>query len=129
MEDSKISSYNTHDCHSMLLVFLAITIHVVKLEYVMLVVTHMSYYFNAVGKKAISLDEFNNLRQHIKETMCMLEMCFPPSFFDTTEHFMIHIVDQIFALGPVYLHHMFPFERYMYVMKCYIWTRSYQKVL
>ena len=119
------SGYNTHDCHSMLSVFLAIAIRAVKPEYIKLVVTRLCYFFNAVGKKVISLDELNDLRLHIKETMCMLEMCFPPSFFDTMEHFMIHIVDQVFTLGPMYLHHMFPFERFMYVLKRYVRTRSH----
>jgi hypothetical protein len=30
-----------------------------------------------------------------------LEMCFPPGFFDITEQLMIHMVDQIRALGPL----------------------------
>ena len=100
MEDLNISGYNTHDCHTMLSLFLAIAIRVIKPEYVKLVVTRMCYFFNVVGKKIISLDELNDLWLHIKETMCMLEMCFPLSFFDTMEHFMIHIVDQIFACVP-----------------------------
>jgi hypothetical protein len=33
---------------------------------------------------------------------------------------MIHIADQIFVLGPMYLHHMYPYEHYMSIMKGYI---------
>jgi hypothetical protein len=33
--------------------------------------------------------------------MCQLEMCFPPSFFDTMEHYMIHLTDQILVLRPL----------------------------
>jgi hypothetical protein len=36
--------------------------------------------------------------------MCQLEMCFPPSFFDMMEHYMIHLADQVFVLGPMYVH-------------------------
>jgi hypothetical protein len=42
------------------------------------------------------------------ETMCMFEMCFPHSFFDMQQHLMIHLVDQIHTLGPLYLHSIFP---------------------
>jgi hypothetical protein len=30
---------------------------------------------------------------------------------------MIHLVDQDFVLGPTYMHHMYPYERHMVVMK------------
>ena len=125
IEDLKLSGYNTHDCHMMLSLFLAVAIRAVKSEWLKLAVTRLCYFFNTVSKKVIGEDEVARLRSHIVETMCILEMCFPPSFFDTLEHFMIHIVDQISALGPVYLHHMFPFERFMYVMKRYVRTRSH----
>jgi hypothetical protein len=58
------------------------------------------------------------------ETMCMLEMCFPP-FFDMQQHLMIHLVDQIHTLGPLYLHSMFPYERYLTVLKSYVQNRAH----
>jgi hypothetical protein len=57
--------------------------------------------------------------------MCQLEMCFPLSFFDMMEHYMIHIEDQISILSPVYLHHMYPYERYMSIMKGYVHNRAH----
>jgi hypothetical protein len=32
---------------------------------------------------------------------------------------MIHLMDQILTLGPLYLHSMFPYERYLAVLKSY----------
>jgi hypothetical protein len=52
--------------------------------------------------------------------MCQLEMCFPPSFFDMMEHYMIHLADQIFVLGLSYMHYMYPYECHMVVMKGYV---------
>jgi hypothetical protein len=52
--------------------------------------------------------------------MCQLEMYFPQSFFDTMEHYMIQLADQIFVLGPSYMHYMYPYERHMEVMKGYV---------
>jgi hypothetical protein len=54
----------------------------------------------------------------------MLEMCFPP-FFDMQQHLMIHLVDQIHTLGPLYLHSMFPYERYLAVLKSYVRNRAH----
>jgi hypothetical protein len=36
------------------------------------------------------------------------------------QHLMIHLVDQILTLGPLYLHSMFPYERYLVVLKSYV---------
>ena len=39
-------------------------------------------------------------------------------------HLLVHIVKEINILGPVFLHNMFPFERYMAVLKKYVRNRS-----
>jgi hypothetical protein len=36
------------------------------------------------------------------------------------EHLMIHPVEQIITLGPLYLHSMFPYERFLVVLKAYV---------
>jgi hypothetical protein len=33
---------------------------------------------------------------------------------------MIHLVDQIFVLGPLYMHYMYLYEHHMVVMKGYV---------
>jgi hypothetical protein len=47
-------------------------------------------------------------------------MYFPPSFFDTMEHYIIHLADQIFVLDPLYMHYMHPYVRHMVVMQSYV---------
>jgi hypothetical protein len=120
MSELKIIVYNTHDCHMMLLLFLAITIRVVNQPYVRTVITWMCHFFNGISKKVIDIDDLEQLRKQMRETMCQLEMCFPLSSFNMTEHYMIHIVDQICVLGFVYLHHMYPYEHYMSIVKGYV---------
>jgi hypothetical protein len=41
------------------------------------------------------------------------------------KHLMIHPVDQIVTLGPLYLHSMFPYERYLAVLKSYMWNHAH----
>jgi hypothetical protein len=57
--------------------------------------------------------------------MCQLEMCFPPSFFDTMEHYMIHLVDQIFMLGPSYMHYMYLYKCHIVVTKGYVCNHAH----
>jgi hypothetical protein len=38
---------------------------------------------------------------------------------------MIHLVDQMLILGPLYLHSMFLYERYLAVLKSYVRNRAH----
>jgi hypothetical protein len=88
-------------------------------------ITRLCYFFNTVSQKVIGHKELDTLKAYMIETMCMLEMCFPPSFFDMQEHLMIHLVDQILTLGLLYLHNMFPYERFLEVLKAYVRNRAH----
>jgi hypothetical protein len=92
MNDLSMYGYNFHDCHVMMMIFLTIAIQAIKPVHVKVIITCLCYFFNTVSQKAIDRKEFDDLRAYIIETMCMLEMCFPP-FFDMQQHLMIHLVD------------------------------------
>ena len=95
LKDLTLTSFNTHDCHVMLMVFLPIVIRAIGREYVKMVITHMSYFFNCITQNFIDEAELPGLKQFIAETLYQLEMCFSPSFFDIMPHLMMHMVDQI----------------------------------
>jgi hypothetical protein len=38
---------------------------------------------------------------------------------------MIHLMDQILTLGPLYLHGMFLYERFLVVLKAYVWYHAH----
>ena len=123
MKDLSLCGYNYHDCHVLLTVFLPIAIRAIKPVYVKMVITRLSYFFNMISQKVINEEELDDLQEFIGETMAQLEMCFPTRFFDITEHLMIHMVDQICALGPLYLQEIWTYKRFMsnlnrYVLNC-----------
>jgi hypothetical protein len=122
-----MSGYNTHDCHTMLSLFLSIAIRVFNHPYVKMVITRMCHFFNAISKKVIDIIELDEIRKEMRVTMCQLQMCFPPSFFDTMEHYMIHLAYHIFILGPTFMHHMYPYENHMMVMKGYVHNHAHPK--
>jgi hypothetical protein len=119
MNDMSMYGYNSHDCHVMMMVFLAIAIRAIKLVHVKVIMTRLCYFFNTVSQKVIGRKELDDLRAYMIETMCMLQMCFPP-FVVMQQHLMIHLMDQIHTLGPLYLHSMFLYERYLTVLKSYV---------
>ena len=52
----------------------------------------------------------------VKQYLVGFEQIFPPSFFNIMTHLLVHLVKEIDILGPVFLHNMFPFERFMGVL-------------
>jgi hypothetical protein len=127
MNELSMYGYNSHDCHVMMMVFLTIAIQVIKPVHVKVIITRLCYFFNTVSQKVIGRKELDNLRAYMIETMYMLEMCFPPSSFDIQQHLMIHLMDQIHTLGPLYLHSMFPYEQYLVVLKSYVWNCAHSE--
>jgi len=120
MKDLTITGYNSHDCHVMITVFLAIAIRAIKPVFVKMVITRMCYFFNTISKKVIDCVELARLQLFVAETQAQLEMCFPPSFFDIMEHLMIHMANQITELGPMYFHQMWTYERFMSTLNGYM---------
>jgi hypothetical protein len=51
----------------------------------------------------------------------------PPSIFDIMPHFLIHIVHEMKYLGPVFLHKIYPFARFMIVLKKNVHNQSRPK--
>src|SRR5437868_11115780 len=92
----------SHDCHVMMTQMLSIAIRCIKPDYVKLAVTRLCHFFNAIAHK----------------------MVFPLSLFDMMVHLLGHIVDEIKILGPIFLHQMYLFERYMAVLKRYVRNRA-----
>ena len=61
----------------------------------------------------------NDLQQDIVVTLCLLEKYFSLSIFDIMLHLTVHLVKEVRLCGPVYMRWMYPFERYMRVLKGY----------
>jgi hypothetical protein len=80
MNDLSMYSYNSQDCHVMMMVFLTTVIRAIKSMHVKVIITHLCYFFNTVSQEVIGHKELDDLRAYMIETMCILEMCFPPFF-------------------------------------------------
>ena len=69
----------------------------------------------------LALDKLQN---DVVVTLCLLEKYFLPSFFDIMLHFIVHLVRDVRLCGPVYLRWMYPFERFMKVLRGYVRNRN-----
>src|SRR4051812_31827942 len=81
-------------------------------------------FLNAISQKVIDHASLERLQKDVVQCLVSFELVFPPSFFNIMTHLLVHLVDEIAILGPVFLHNMFPFERFMGVLKKYVRNRA-----
>ena len=67
------------------------------------------------------------MQDDIARILSNIEMFFPPSFFDVMVHLVVHLVDEITYCGPVFLRKMYPFERFMGILKRFCQSRNHQR--
>jgi len=83
------------------------------------------FFFNAISQKVLDYNQLEVLEKKQYETLCLLEMYFPPAFFDVSVHFTAHIVKEIKLLGPVFLHQMYAYERFNGILKSFVRNRAH----
>jgi hypothetical protein len=80
----------------------------------------LSSFFNSIYSRELGSEELDNLSILIRETLCRLEMIFPPSFFDIMMHLPVHLAEEAKLGGPVCYRWMYPVERYLRTLKGYV---------
>jgi len=128
MKDLTLTNYNTHDCHVMLTTSLPIAIRAINPVFLKIAVTQLCYFFNKVTQKVIDRDKLESLQEFTLERVSQFEMCFPQLFFDIMVHLVVHLVPQIQALGPMYLHEMWTYECFMAILNGYVSTHAHPEV-
>ena len=124
LEDLKLNGLKSHDCHVLMQQFLPIALRSVLPKNVRYAITRLCFFFNAICSKSVRVPELDKLQEDIVVTLCLLEKYFPPSFFTIMLHLTVHLVREVKLCGPIYLRWMYPFERYMKVLKSYVRNRN-----
>ena len=118
-----MSCMKAHDCHVIMTQLLPVALRGVLPVKVRDPIIKLCSFFNAISHKVIDPNTLDKLQADLIHTINRLEMHFPPTFFDISVHLITHLVAQIKALGPIFLHQMFPFERLMSVLRKYVRNR------
>jgi hypothetical protein len=85
----------------------------------------ISRFFNGICSKELVEADLDKLSSSIKETLCRLEMIFPPAFFDIMMHLPVHIAEEAKLGGPVSYRWMYPVERYLLTLKGYVRNKAH----
>jgi len=123
MKDMKLIGLKSHDCHVLMTHVIPVAIRGILPKHVRQTITKLCFFFNAINSKVIDPLKLDALQKEVVLTLCHLEMYFPPSFFDVMVHLVVHLVREIKICGPVFLRYMYPFERFMGILKSYVRTR------
>nr|AAR87252.1 putative transposase [Oryza sativa Japonica Group] len=123
-KEKKFTNLNSHDCHVLMTQLLPVVIRGILPDNVWATITKLCAFMNAISQKVIDPDRLEALQNDVVQCLVSFELIFPPLFFNIMTHLLCHLVKEISILGPVYLHNMFPFERYMGVLKKYVRNRA-----
>ncbi len=76
--------------------------------------------FKLICNKVYDLALHEVLKIRVVIMLCLLEMVFPPSFFDLMTHLVVHLIDKLDLCGLVHSHWVYPIERVMKDLKGYV---------
>ena len=117
MEDLQLSHLKSHDCHVFMEKLLPIAFKDFVPEPIWNAMTEVSMFFKSLCCTILNKDEMKLLNDNIIVTVCKLEKIFPPGFFDSMEHLIIHLPEEARLGGPVQYRWMYPFERFLHKLK------------
>jgi hypothetical protein len=124
MAEKKFQNLKSHDCHVLMTQLLPIALRGILPKNVRLPIVKACAFLNAISQKVINPESLLGLQKDVVQYLVSFELLFPPSFFNIMTHLLVHLVEEITILGPVFLHNMFPFERFMGVLKKYVHNRA-----
>ncbi|XP_060200677.1 uncharacterized protein LOC132628944 [Lycium barbarum] len=124
LDQKRIFGLKSHDCHILMEQLLPITIRNVLPNQVVATLVELSSFFRHLCLKSLTLADFEKLQNRIVETLCHLEMLFPPSFFTIMVHLTVHLVDEVIQGGPVHYRWMYFVERLLGHLKSLVGNRS-----
>ena len=124
LSDRKLHGLKSHDHHIILQDILPASIRGLLHLGARDAVIRLGHCFKMICQKTLDPSQMKPLQLYVAETMCLLEIWFPPSFFDIMPHLLLHLVEELDWLGPVHARWCYGAERYLYVLKKYVRNRA-----
>jgi hypothetical protein len=110
----------SHDYHVLMQQILPLALRDLMQPGPKMAVMRMCKVFRRICTRAYNPADFPSLEADVAESMALLEMEFPPSFFDIMTHLPYHLVRELDLCGPVSARWMYPVERYMKTLKGHV---------
>ncbi|CAE5975385.1 unnamed protein product [Arabidopsis arenosa] len=120
LEECKVTGLKSHDYHVLMQQLLPVALKGLLPKGPRTAILRLCAFYNHLCQRVIDREVISVMEAEIVETLCMFERFFPPSFFDIMVHLTVHLGREARLGGPVHFRWMYPFERYMKVMKDFV---------
>lgn len=124
LKKSKFQGLKSHDFHLLIQQIVPVVSRTLLQPLQRTALMRLGKSLNRICARVVEKTDLPALRVYVAETLCFLEVCFPPAFFDVMEHTLVHLVDEIELCGPVGGRWMYPCERYLGTLKSFVRNRS-----
>jgi hypothetical protein len=124
IQGKKFGSLKSHDYHVLMQQILPLALRGLLIAGARMAVMRMCKVFRRICTKVYNPAEYESLQVDVAESMALLEIEFPPSFFNIMMHLPYHLVQELNLFGPVSTRWMYPIERYMKTLKGYVWNMA-----
>ncbi|BBG97065.1 hypothetical protein Prudu_006071 [Prunus dulcis] len=88
----------------------------------------LSIFFSQLTAKTLRKTDIFQLRHDIVQVLCKFEMIFPPAFFTSMMHVMVHLPEEALLAGPVNYRWMYPIERLLGELKKSVRNRMWRRL-
>jgi len=107
----RVNGMKSHDYHVWIERLLPAMVRGYVPEHLWLVLAELSYFFRQLCAKELSRTVVANLEKVAPELLCKLEKIFPPGFFLSMQHLIVHLPYEARMGGPVQARWCYPIER------------------
>ena len=101
IEDCRLYGMKSYDYHMFMQTLIPLAFLDLLPKGIWDALTEINHFFRDRCSSKLNVDHIERLETNIVETLCKLEMIFPPSFFDSMEHLPIHLSFKAKVEGPV----------------------------
>ncbi|CAL2228326.1 unnamed protein product [Prunus armeniaca] len=104
VDEGKFTGLKSHDCHVFMQRLLPVGIRHLLPEDVVKPIMLLSRFFSQLTAKTLQKTDMFQLGHDIVQVLCKFEMIFPPAFFTSMIHVMVHLPEEALLAGPVNYH-------------------------
>ena len=101
IEECRLYGMKSHNCHVFMQTLILLAFCDLLAKGIWDALMEINHFFRDICSRKLNVDHIERLETNIIETLCKLEMIFPPSFFNLMEHLPVHLSFEVKVGGPV----------------------------
>ena len=124
LEKGKLQYMKSHDWHVLLEEVLPAALRGSLPEGPRIAGIRLGHCFKRICEKAIRVSDLAALQTYVAETCALLEVHFPPAFWNVMPHLHLHLPRELYWCGPVHARWMYSVERYLGHLKSLVRNKA-----